>query len=151
MCFTAWYVEGRSSILCHYPVQSLYSSVLCGWKEETEGPVILRATQFFGIVVLYLQIVFPVMILPGDFETWWPVTKCWLFRLDADVKLPLVRLVEEVIDMLSPQMLLLVPMLSWLFKDIRDPLVIPLDVEGEISRFPLLNLSALDEIDCSVK
>ncbi len=51
----------------------------------------------------------------ADDEATWPwlvPPNCWFIRLAVEVKLPLVLLVDDVMDTLSPQMLLLVPILS---------------------------------------
>ena len=99
-------------------------------------------------IVSLSSFVLPVSVLLIECLTrWWSfAASCrWWFRLCAEVKLPLVRLVDEVTDTLSPQILLLVPMLSWLFKDMRDPLVIPLEVEAVESIFAVPTRRALVE------
>ena len=97
------------------------------------------------------SIVLVDIVLVGELTTCWLGSKLRQYRLDADTKLPLVLLFEEVMDTLSPHMLLLVPILSWLFNDISDPPVIPFDVEGSFSLFSLIDLTGLDGTACPMK
>ena len=102
--------------------------------------------------LLFVSLAPPVLLdrpLLDDFVTCLEA-KCWLYRcLEAELKLPLVLLAEEVIEILSPHILLLVPILSWLGRLLMEPPVIPpLDVVGAWSLLPVLNVTETLEGKC---